>query len=347
MSLDMTTTTTKLRLVQVKLQHILPGDNISRAGVEHSPHAIRRLADQIIINDYWNPPDVTPSASHRTEDKQRYRLVAGYKRIAAATLLAQEGRLPAVAGDKNGVYVYVQNRDSAASDALNAAENIVRQNLSTYQTAHTLLYLHEKHGHSPKHLSEAYGLLSKTVSNYIRAARKLIPKIQQAWLNFEDSPKPIGINKLLEWAALPPEEQLIQFESSAWAHIYKIQAEDSKPKASQKPLSNMRSRSEIESLLDTTANLYVSMTLEWVLKKRNDIDGESIGTDRDHRRSSKRSSAKGATDSPEHADTAGSSRLANQRSSSVRTDEKRRLNGTSDTPQRIVDGKLRIDESSD
>lgn len=245
-----------MQLLQVKLKDIRIGENLSRAGVEHTTASITALAEAILVNNYWNPPDVI----RRGHRKDSYELVAGHLRIQAAKLLSSEARLPQVAGDKNGVWVLLHSKSEAERDLQNAAENIVRKNLSTYQTAHTLLELHERYGHDYKKLVEISGrtLTNKAIANYVRAARELCTPIQRAWLNFEGSDHPIPINKLLAWAALPLEDQEREFAASRWNLVYKmLDNKDLRPKS-------MRRRSEIEKRLANAFGIE-KVTLEWVL----------------------------------------------------------------------------------
>lgn len=250
-----------MQLTQVKLQDIEIVDNLSRAGDDHTEEEIRSLAEKIIVNQFWDPPDVR-------KNRNRIELIAGHLRIAAATYLDSEGRLPTVAGDKKGVWVLIHEKTDAARDALNAAENIVKKNLSTYQTAHTLHELQIRHSLDNRELAKRFGLDRKTIANYIRAARDLIPEIQHAWLNFDRSQHPIALMKLLTWAGLPPDEQLRQFDVSKWGKIYRMRDEAAERQS-------LRSRREIETALKNSTDLTVLITLEWVLRKRDNLNGES------------------------------------------------------------------------
>lgn len=328
-----------MQLIQAKLKDIHIVDNLSRANLEHEPEEVKRLAEQIIKNDFWDPPHVVKGRRGNLE------LADGHMRYQAAVYLDSEGRLPKVAGDKNGVWVLVFQKTEAARDALNAASTIIKKTQSSYERAHTLLELQNRHGQTNKDLAEAYGLDAKSVANNIRAAKNLIKRIQLAWLNFEKSDTPIGLKQLLAWAALSPEEQETEFFASQWGRIYSM-ADRIERNHARQTKNTLRSRHDIETAISNSANLYHIEALEWVLRKRENLDGE-YGSSGDNGRSSKR--RKGTADngtSPAAPGANGSGSAPSGNRASMRPNEKRGLDSASDSAKGADESGLSADEEN-
>lgn len=251
-----------MKLTKVKLSDIALGDNLSRGpNFEHTMRSIEQLADKIVANCYWDPPDVRERG--RSNGRKVYDLIAGYKRINAAILLDSQRRLPECVGDKTGVNVIVRDANDAEVDTFNTTENLVRENLSTYQTAHSMYQLHKRHLLPPKELAERYGLDRKTVANYIRCIKQLSPIILEAWQRFDGTDDPIPMPKLYTWASLPEEEQVKRYEATHWAKVNGAGTKNERLEA--RPL---RKRREIERVLKRTLNPDVIATLTWVLCDR-------------------------------------------------------------------------------
>jgi len=308
-----------MQLLLVKLSAITIEDNVSRgADYEHSPKRIRAHAERIVKNDYWDPPDVI-----KTHHPNRYNLAAGFKRIHSAHLLDSEGRLPAVCGSNHAVWVLVHDKPPKERDHVNIAENFDRENPSSYQKAHALKEMQERHKLTAEELSRE-GLTAKTIQNYIRAAKNLIPEIQLAWQNFEDTDKSIPLTRLLSWAALAPDEQKKQFDASKWGRIYTL---------SDQPTvrTNLRPRRKIINLLESTTNPTIKETLEWVLCLRDELTEEEDARRSSNRRDrSDRGQADGGTTSPGRGEPSTSHHSrptpSNGESRSMQQDAERRPN---------------------
>lgn len=327
------------QLRRAKLSDIKIVDNISRANIQHEYHEIQALAERIVHNNFWDPPHCVKNRKGELE------LADGHMRIAAATLLQSEGRLPEICGNnKEGVHILIIKRTQAERDALNMASTVIKKGQSTYQKAHALWELQKRHGHPNKKLAEQYGLDHKSVANYIRAARDLCPRIQRAWLNFERGESPIGMTQLLYWASLPPDDQEAEFQASRWGEIYTLSERASKHP--HKAGIVTQPREVIQYAYEHVTDPKIKHTLEWVLRKRIDLDGEQYGSGRDSSRSGRGQSSTPSNPTPSHR---GSKRPSNKDSSLLWEDESGESNSTPDSPQGASNGKSRayVDGSED
>jgi len=292
-----------MKLELVPLTKLVIGENLSRAGVEPTEKSIRELADCIEENNDWDPPDATKRDGV-------YHLEAGFRRIAAAQLLIEQNRLPEGAGKKQSVYLLVRElRTEKDGDIRNALENISREDLNSYQTAHTLADIQTRHNYTNGQLAALSRLDIKSVGNYIRLTHKLTPRIKAAWLNYEGTEKAIPLLRLLAWASKEPDEQERQYDNSVWGTTF---VPHSQPK-------RLRRRETIEKRLETETNLEVIKVLQWVL-------GEDNG--RKHSSDNRRISGNGAV-----ARRSVGARISDGSSRSVRKDEKRgHVRETDDSP---------------
>lgn len=195
-------------LQQVKPYQMQLDENLSRAGQEHSSRAIKKLAEEIVENQYWDPP----SASTIDKKHQTFKLTSGYKRWHSALLLDKQGRLPPCVGNADGIQVIIYKGDEGETElrnnAINAAENLDRENPNPYQTAITFYTLHTRHGLTVDELHKRFSSFKPvTIKNYIRLIRQLIPEIIDEWRLREGSEKPISLAHLLRWCTLTPDKQ--------------------------------------------------------------------------------------------------------------------------------------------
>ena len=121
---------------------------------------LKELADSIVASGIVQPVVVRKSGD-------RYQLIAGERRWRAARLAKLES-IPAVI------------RDLADREALEVAltENLLREDLSSIETARAYQTLHEKFGHSHEDIASRLGLDRSTVTNTLRLL-KLPLKIQE------------------------------------------------------------------------------------------------------------------------------------------------------------------------
>lgn len=320
------------QLTQLPIDDIHIVDNLSRGNIEHTDEEVCNLADEILVNRFWDPPHVTKKR------RNRYELADGHMRIAAARILIEENKLPKFAGDSTkGVWVMVSERSAADRDALNAATTIIKKTQSSYERAHTLYELHKRHGKTNKELAEAFKFDPKSVANYIRAARDLIPQIQLAWMNFERTEHIIPLSHLLTWASLEPDDQLREFTASKWSKVYRL-ADNiiAKQKAGR---TDIRARETIELALSESSNITVTETLEWVLRKRKDIDGKQY-PDRNNRRERKQSASGITADGIERTNNGGNG-ATDKNGSGVWPHESGNVDSAPDAAKRGSNGKSR------
>ncbi|HLI29526.1 MAG TPA: ParB/RepB/Spo0J family partition protein [Terriglobia bacterium] len=121
---------------------------------------LKELADSIVASGVVQPVVVRKSGD-------RYQLIAGERRWRAARLANLES-IPAVI------------RDLADREALEVAltENLLREDLSSIETARAYQTLHEKFGHSHEDIAARLGLDRSTITNTLRLL-KLPLKIQE------------------------------------------------------------------------------------------------------------------------------------------------------------------------
>ena len=257
------------------------GENLSRQGTEHSEKSIRKLANEIVENDYWEHP-------HARKLKNGHELTAGFKRWHAALLLAQENRLPECVGNqKDGILIieYV-DRQQDATDAINAAENIDRENLNTYQVCHTLYELQSRHGFTNEDLAIRFSRYSpNSIRQYIRLAKKLIPEVQSEWKKREGTEHPLGLTILIRWMSLEPEDQLAALQSWKTRPLKFGRARNAN--------DERRSQKAIEVRLSHESNPTARKTLLWVLNRNDEEEEEDAGRSN---RNDRRGSANGTGD---------------------------------------------------
>lgn len=294
-----------MKLVLAKFTDIVVGENFSRGpGFTYSEREIKELADQILENDRWDPPDV----AIRSDGK--YDLTSGFHRYYSALYLDQQGQLPKCVGEKHQLQVLAYNRDSQRALFDNAVENICRTDLNTYQLAHTLFGLQQRTQASVEDLCRAFNLHGQSVRNYIRLARNLDETIQEAWRNNEGTKRAIPLLQLLRWASLTPEIQKEAYLSSDWA-------KSESPGRNRRRTHHIRTIHEIEERLLVETDTQVVNALRWVLRKPEIKDGNRYAWGVD-RTDAGRSQSNGA----------GNRRAASvQRTRSVREDEGRGSNG--------------------
>lgn len=255
-----------LELIQVRIDSLILGENLSRAGVEHSPKAVKLLAEQILENDFWDPPHAM--LTH----KGKHILTFGYKRWQAAKYLDEQGKLPACVSENiphsMSIIAYPEQVD-LNSECKNAAENLDRENLNTYQVARTLFELSIRHPElTPYELTKRFPYSIRSIQNYIRLARQLCPEVQEEWKRRAGTDKAFSFPLLFQWAALPPENQ------PAALNAYLGKPLVSK-RSHARRADRRRSVEAIQTRLSHEKNKDIRKALLWVLKEDEDEhDGE-------------------------------------------------------------------------
>lgn len=310
-----------MKLLLVKFSNIILGENTSRGpNHQYTEREIIELADQIVENDYWDPPDAADLGNGKFE------LTAGFHRYHSALYLDQQGKLPEIAGEKQSIRILAYERNPFQKAKHNATENISRTNLTPYQLAHTLQNLHENHQCDVENLSTSFGIDKQTVRNYLRLSRNLCSTVKKAWRNCENTPRAIPLVKLLRWATLESDQQEKAFLSSDWA--------TGKFKIKTRRRKTLRTYEEIEVALIECLNLDIIHALEWVLcRKENLDDGHEYG-----------SNANGRTTNRYGDDSRRSSGVFNHRS--MRENSSRRDDSTISTNSGTNGSRRKTSEGS-
>lgn len=143
-------------------------------------NGIEELAANISQTGQMMPVMVLAFSGLSEEDRARcqvkkgksFGLVVGHRRFTAIDSLGWSSIdakiLPST--------INLQN-----AKVLNLIENVQREDLSTYETAHSCLELHERFGMSHAQISGSLGKSKSYVGNLIRCASKLCPEILKYW----------------------------------------------------------------------------------------------------------------------------------------------------------------------
>ncbi len=112
--------------------------------------SLKELADSIVAHGIIQPLIVTP-------DGEKYRLVAGERRLRASKI-AGIHKVP----------VIVRNHKELEELEVSIVENVQRVDLSPIETAVSLVRLRDQFSMSPKDIAKKLGKAETTVSNIIR-----------------------------------------------------------------------------------------------------------------------------------------------------------------------------------
>lgn len=159
-------------------------------------HGVQYLAKDIERNGLMTPLIV------RQTGKDKYQLIAGFRRYQAVKLL----KWPQVA-----VQVRTDMGDEQAY-LLNLLENTSRENLTPYEIASRCDLLKKQFGWDGPAIA---GKLNKTksyVNNLMRTYQNLHPDILKAWRNGDEG---TNMTKLTKLAALDKKEQLANWQGQA------------------------------------------------------------------------------------------------------------------------------------
>jgi ParB/RepB/Spo0J family partition protein len=140
-----------------------------------------------------------------TKDGDGYRLVAGFRRLAAAKSLEWK-TIPAV----------IVVADVEQSRLLNLAENLERKNLRLYDTMRTVYDLSDKKGIQTARIAREAGMKESRAASMIKVWPKLAPSLKEKWSKVPDPSWEPTMYQLTQWSSLSPPEQ--NREWSKWSN---------------------------------------------------------------------------------------------------------------------------------
>lgn len=172
---------------------------------------VKELAADIETNGMINPVIVYPYVG---PDKSKiYQLAAGHRRAMAIDSLRKAG----APEPKIKILVREAPKNEQEAFLLNVAENMARDELTTFEVAQVLVRLREQFNMDDESIQRVMaaskgGYSKKHIANLVRAAKKLHPKILEAW----KAEHPVcSLLNLLNWASLEHDEQLEAFDDAA------------------------------------------------------------------------------------------------------------------------------------
>jgi len=124
---------------------------------------------------------MTPLLAVRGEAKGTYRLVAGFRRIAALTEIAKSGKPGLV--DLASIPINVVEGNEPDLLLLNLAENEARRDLKPWEVGDRCLLLRKQYSLTAPQIAAQIpgGKSPETVGNWMRASEKLIPEWAAKW----------------------------------------------------------------------------------------------------------------------------------------------------------------------
>lgn len=169
---------------------------------------IETLADDIENHGQLNPLLVSVAAGGK------YDLIAGFKRFRALKLvnarIEEHNRTADEKKKKEPLTAFVQVasfKNEADKYMTNLAENVLRSNLTGYEIAERAAYLSDEFGMTANDIGKRLTKDNRYISNLIRAYRKVIPEIREAWKNAGNDEGTLPWNFVLRMAALDDSEQ--------------------------------------------------------------------------------------------------------------------------------------------
>jgi ParB/RepB/Spo0J family partition protein len=202
----MTETAAEMKLKQIKsysaiyipISSILVDEKFNVRKV-YDPDEQKSLTADIKMRGQITPVMVQPRP---TDSAHPYKLIVGFRRMRSLKELGVDKAL-----------VEVFDGDDFSAEAANLAENVQREDLLPYEVAQQLCKMAAKYKTSGEKLGRLVGLSGKYASNLMRLENKLCPKLLSLF-HHEGGPndKDPGVTKLLDFAALDHDAQMVEYE---------------------------------------------------------------------------------------------------------------------------------------
>jgi ParB/RepB/Spo0J family partition protein len=260
-------------------KHALPSEEIPLAKIR-SDAALNSRSGDLDINGLAESMGslglMQPIVVARESDPKtgtEYRLVAGFRRTAAAAKLGWK-TIPAV----------IVNADVEQARIFNLAENLSRKNLRLYDTMRTVYDLSEKRGIQTNRIARDIGFIKESrVASMIKVWPKLSPTLKEKWSQIPDPSWEPTMHQLTQWSALSYPEQMREWLK--WANDESepgtdfdednpfAKPEDEKKKGTHRRRKTSAIRGMIEALSDEkneTAKAQIRALL-WALGERNTL----------------------------------------------------------------------------
>jgi ParB/RepB/Spo0J family partition protein len=184
----------------IELAKILPDPRFKNARIAVEDDSLRSLADSMQGEGLVVP--VVLVATSAAGD--RFHVRAGFRRTAAARMLGWT-EIPAL----------VMPHDlPVVEDAwLNLAENLQRQNLSTYEIAVAAKTMRDQYGTTTAEFAYRSGYAAVTIEQYVRALTKLPAEVLEGWRL-----RKVPAQMCIQWSGLYPDEAIRQMR--VYQHLY-------------------------------------------------------------------------------------------------------------------------------
>ena len=165
------------------------------------------LSESMASIGLMQPVVVTREVSSSTngEEKTKYRLVAGFRRLAAATNLGWKT-----------IPVVIVDADVEQARLYNLAENLARKDLRLYDTMRTVYDLSDKRGIQTGRIARETGMKESRAATMIKVWPKLAPSLKEKWAQIRVASWEPTMHQLKQWSSLSPPEQ--NREWSKWSN---------------------------------------------------------------------------------------------------------------------------------
>ncbi len=167
-------------IVQVEMDEVFVDTEFNARKMndkETSYEGVEELAKQIKTEGQLSPVMVrTLSPEERKKTGKVYSLVFGFRRFQAVKLLGSKTIAAQVAGAddiKSPIDAFYKN----------LAENLVRQNLKTWEIASRYSEMKDKFNHSGEDIAKRLGGNRNYVNQLVKAWKNVSPKLRQQWMD--------------------------------------------------------------------------------------------------------------------------------------------------------------------
>jgi len=176
----------------VELDKILPDPRFKNARLAVDDDSLKSLADSMQGEGLVVPVVLVATSAAR----DRFHVRAGFRRTAAARMLGWQV-IPAL----------VMPHDlPVVEDAwINLAENLQRENLSTYEVAVAAKTMLDQYGTTTAEFAYRSGYASVTVEQYVRCLNKLPAEVIEGWRL-----RKVPASMCIQWSGLYPDEAIRQ-----------------------------------------------------------------------------------------------------------------------------------------